>query len=1611
MVFENVTREKLYSKALGYLEQPSSLDVQFVQTLTSNLSDFKLATMPSAVFRILAGEGLRLIQEPLDNGALIEAKNLEIKFRGETQPVTLLQSSMPDHPFIVRSVLLALQKIGAHPIHSINSIFSVERDAKEGLKSVKLAEPDSSNMVSLVQMVLPQLTDHDQKSLLKSLKTSLKDVQALVQDFEKMKDSLVHCKTLLDEEEGQFIDWVLDNNFVMMGIQFIHASPAKGTQWKLDVQKCLGVEKLQTSETEPLQNAISQSKKSSIKVRKTDIVANIYRSGLIDEIIIQLPGEEHNVVVLRGIYTSRAIRIPGGEIPLLRRKMQEVLERNDLIPGSFHYKSFEYGFNSLPVEYLFEAGTEAIDELLKTVVAASEQTESRAHVSIASHERSLFAFAVVPSHRFSEEIRPRIRKRLVDSTDAYYFDDRVVRTEFDNSVIHVYLSSANRLKETDPEKLEAIVRRAIDPWRSDIRQALDASQSPERAERLYYRYAEAFSRDYRNEVPTTQSLRDIEKLEHTRKTGEPSFDLFELSDASDTQQVYLRIYQGRTLSLSEVLPILEHFDIKILDENREAVQYKDGATLTIDTFRVQLGEEDAHLMELTDIILDAISAAMHGKTSCDSLLRLCITAGLSWQEVDVIRASVHYLRQSGGIGSRLLARNVLLNHPDFARQLYALFQARFDPDAADDSQSRKNKVQQVERAIKVYYKKINTFAEDQILRAIHRLIHHGVARTNFYLPHRKHDHLISLKVCHDNIDWLPSPRPRFEIFVQHANVEGVHMRSGQIARGGLRYSDRSEDYRTEVLGLMLTQRVKNSIIVPMGAKGGFVLKQTNAILKSKTDNEKSPVESAYDNFVTGLLEVTDNQTNQDIVRPKELICYDKDDSYLVVAADKGTATFSDRANAISAEHDFWMEDAFASGGSVGYDHKKMGITAKGAWVCTKRHFLEMDIDPEKDPIRIIGIGDMSGDVFGNGLLCSQSAQLVAAFNHRHIFLDPTPDPATSYQERLRLFNLPRSTWEDYDANLISDGGGVFSRQAREISLSPEVQEMLDTDAEKLSGEALIQTILKADVDLLWNGGIGTYIKASSERHEDVQDKSNDGVRVSATEVRAKVIGEGGNLGITQSARVEFALKGGRVNTDAIDNSGGVDCSDHEVNLKILFRKAIANGELEKEKRDDLLRKLEDRVGEMVLNNNWDQALMLSIEESRISETQIPHELAIQFLASDRVLDPALHRLPSAKEVLRRIGVGIPALTRPELAILCAHAKIHLQRCLTSASKASPFALDLVQSYFPEDINESFSHMYEQHPLYREIAAMMQAHHTINEGGATIIPGLVRMTDCSPADAANAWWLMDTSLGTNQVRVGLAKIEAEGSPKGKLSPQIHYEVRDALSDGLVEGASWLLRLHPSTRFPGLMRRTEAYSERCTEYMGLMKERLPKKLTKRNQEITKVLKRLSMPKDLINRFTLIPYAPALVSLEHIERTGKRRATPETICTAYMEAAKHTRLLEVYFHLASEVRDDVWESRALSTLKVHLLGYIHSFTELLLDIQSCNGASNSCMTELAAEMFENRLELDKLQDLIDQALGRSRNMGRLVVLSEAYRRRVHRLNAILDNLKKKAKDTKRK
>jgi len=703
-----------------------------------------------------------------------------------------------------------------------------------------------------------------------------------------------------------------------------------------------------------------------------------------------------------------------------------------------------------------------------------------------------------------------------------------------------------------------------------------------------------------------------------------------------------------------------------------------------------------------------------------------------------------------------------------------------------------------------------------------------------------------------------------------------------------------------------------------------------------------------------------------------------------------------------------LDDAFASGGSAGYDHKGMGITAKGAWECVKRHFLEIGSNPETDPITTIGIGDMSGDVFGNGMLLSRSMQMVGAFNHKHIFLDPNPDPEDSYLERKRLFELPRSQWTDYNPDVLSPGGGIYSRDAREITLSRQARKLLRIESEKLSGTELIRSLLKMPADLLWNGGVGTYIKASDERNADVRDKDNDAVRIDANELQAKVIGEGGNLGITQKARVEFSLGGGRINTDAIDNSGGVDCSDHEVNMKILFGEALRQKKLTRATRDKVMRNLEDDVAELVLKNNHDQALMLSLEEKRAHRSPFSFFRTQQFLARAGVLDADLHGLPSEKEILRRRTEGKKLYTRPELSILCAHSKIHLQQSLLKSNRINPFAADLVETYFPGSLHKKFGDLYDQHPLYPAIAALGQTQVLVDHGGASLIPRLMVETDCSPADAAMAMWVIKDLMQMGSVMQALDSahivqaLDSVHSSRGSTDASAEYSNRIAIMDGLREGAVWLLRQRPGPAMRRVVRHHDRFGKRYLRFTATVDDQLPNPFKKQRTQHQRTLIRMGLSETDVANASLIPFTSVVVSLSELAKKTRSCLPPEELTQIYFHVAKHTRLVQLYFQMAGEYRDDPWDDRALRTIKLHFLGYQQQITRSLVDYQVARGGTDN-LEELAQEVLIRKLRMSDLVSQVDTALQSSEGLGQLMVFSEAYKLRGQKLKAMVDAAKR--------
>ncbi|MBY0377894.1 MAG: NAD-glutamate dehydrogenase, partial [Gammaproteobacteria bacterium] len=748
-----------------------------------------------------------------------------------------------------------------------------------------------------------------------------------------------------------------------------------------------------------------------------------------------------------------------------------------------------------------------------------------------------------------------------------------------------------------------------------------------------------------------------------------------------------KLYHLNTpIPLSDALPILENMGLRVLTEQPYGIHITKEHIVWINDFAMTThSAHEVHIDEVKDLFQETFEKVWFNEAENDGFNRLALLANLSWREISMLRAYAKYLKQINFTFTQAYIEEIFSKYPGIARELVTLFKLRFDPNRQGGSQEV---ITALDERIDTLLSEVDSLDEDKILRRFREIIM-ATLRTNFFLKDDKgqYKEYISFKLDAMNISDMPLPRPLFEIFIYAPRFEGVHLRSGKVARGGLRWSDRREDFRTEILGLMKAQRVKNSVIVPTGAKGGFVLKQLPKNASREMIQEEGI--TCYKKYIRALLDLTDNRVEGEIVTPKDLIHYDEVDPYLVVAADKGTATFSDYANEVALQTNFWLGDAFASGGKTRYDHKKMGITARGAWESVKRHFREMGCNIQTTPFTVIGIGDMAGDVFGNGMLLSQQIQLVGAFNHAHIFLDPNPDAALSFNERKRLFELPRSTWADYNPDLISAGGGVFSRNVKSIKLSPEIKKLLGIDKDMLEPNQLIHAMLKAEVDLLWNGGIGTYIKASTESHAEVGDKANDALRVNGCDLRAKVVGEGGNLGATQRGRIEYALAGGRIVTDFIDNSAGVDCSDHEVNIKILLNQVVANGDMTEKQRNELLASMTDEVGKLVLRNNYTQTQAISLARG---QTKYSLDLFIQVMEDlERVglLDRALEFLPTDKELQERKGAD-KGLTSPELAVLLAYFKIFLkEELLKSSTPEDPYVSKFVKFEFPATLHERF----------------------------------------------------------------------------------------------------------------------------------------------------------------------------------------------------------------------------------------------------------------------------------------------------------------------------------
>lgn len=1045
-------------------------------------------------------------------------------------------------------------------------------------------------------------------------------------------------------------------------------------------------------------------------------------------------------------------------------------------------------------------------------------------------------------------------------------------------------------------------------WIQQLEQLLIKKYGKTKGTALISKYCHAFPHAYRDDNAPDVAITDIKYLDSISINNPIGIKFYKCTDGSE-YPLHLRLYQwGRPISLSVILPLLDNLDLRADRERPYKLSMTENEQIWISDFSIEYNRnESLDIDNVKDLFEDAFLNIYSGAAENDGFNKLVLGASLSWHDIIVLRAYSKYLHQIGFRFSQAYIQQALSLHPIIARDLLQLFISLHDPKLQN---SQKANSKHIENRILKDLTSVTSLDEDRILRMIMDVIK-ATLRTN-YFQHKddgSHKHYVSFKIESHKVPELPLPMPLYEIFVYSPHLEGIHLRSSKVARGGIRWSDRPEDFRTEVLGLMKAQVVKNAIIVPSGAKGGFVLK---SLQPGATREEiQQEVTKRYTNFIRGLLDLTDNIVNNEYVRPTDVVCHDDIDPYLVVAADKGTATFSDLANSIAAEYNFWLGDAFASGGSAGYDHKKIGITARGAWESVKRHFRELDIDVMRQNITVIGIGDMSGDVFGNGMLYTRHIQLIAAFNHRDIFIDPTPDAEISYNERLRLFKLPTSTWQDYNTALISKGGGIYSRSLKSIKLSPQIRKALGTKETNVTPNQLIRIILQAPVDLLFNGGIGTYVKASTQSNADVGDRTNDYCRINGEELRCSVVGEGGNLGFTQLGRVEYALNGGLINTDFIDNSGGVDCSDHEVNLKILLNQEMQEGKLSTTKRDKLLESLTNEVAALVLRDNYSQALVLSFTAFASRKYLNLHQAYIKELDTHESFSRSVEFIPDDKKLVERKAAS-QGLTRPELAVILEYTKIYLKSSILQTDLPDdPYISNIVEVAFPPSIRKKYHKQMKQHRLYREIVATQLSNLVINAMGITFVYRLQTETGSSIADIIRSYMIASHIFGTAELGELIESLDF------KLPMHTQYEMLYNIRNLINLATRWFLHSHILDG--DINKIIEHYSSRVKQLEKVIPSLMAGFTRDYLNQLIDQFEKSGLPREAAER--IATYRAIYTALNIIDVSSKHNYDLVTTAEVYFAAGERVNLVWFRDQIAHDSREGHWNALARLTLRDEL------------------------------------------------------------------------------------------
>ena len=1449
-----------------------------------------------------------------------------------------------DRPFLVDSVSMVLSQMGLRKHFSVHPVFFAKRDSNGVLRGIS-SPLDASGLSGVFESYLhfefDKPADNEEIEKLRSLlNVTFEYIELAVEGWPTMREQATEIAENIRnsksgrensnlEEHAEFSDWLVDGNFTFLGYCELLTTENGGVD--LDEDSVLGVLKSigNIGDIVPIDEISTEAIEQSLLITKANVHSPIHRASYMD--LIAFPkfstdGVCTGIRIIVGLFGSNVYNGSAGLIPVLRDKMKYVLRRSKFSSTTHSIRVLTNIMENYPRDMMFQVSEEALFEDVADTLELQEHLRVKVLLRREQFGRFYSAVVYVPHELFNRTLRVNIQGILMDSLNG-------VSSEFESTfsgsvlarITYIIRVEKDSVQKRDFPEIQQLVEDAAVTWSDSLYKTAIKRYGEDAGLRYFRMYENSFSASYQEDHSPWVAAADLEKFAGLSEENDLEVSFYRLLNEPDKKRIRLRIYSYRTqISPSDSLPVLENMGLRVIEEKPYEIRLADGEFLWLHDYTLtdSKGKElipDQHRENFEE----AFKAIWRGKAENDSFNRLVLAASLNWRQVVVLRAYSRYLKQIGSAFSESYITETLIRHVAMTSDLVGYFKLLFSPDSKPTDQEKSKLLDKLH----AHLDEVVSLDEDVILRGYLNVID-CTLRTNHYCTDDHGNRLghLSFKIDCARIIKMPDPRPMYEIFVYSPQTEAVHLRGGKVARGGLRWSDRREDFRTEVLGLVKAQLVKNAVIVPVGSKGGFVIK--NPPLPGK--NLQNEAIACYQTFIRGMLDITDNIVAGEIVPPANVNRFDDDDPYLVVAADKGTATFSDIANALAHEYGFWLGDAFASGGSVGYDHKGMGITARGGWESVKHHFRELGMNTQTTDFTVIGIGDMGGDVFGNGMLLSEHIRLIGAFNHIEIFLDPNPDAAISFKERKRLFETPGTTWKDYDKDLISEGGAVFDRTAKAIQLSPQAQRVLHIKRKTLTPNELLNAMLKAPVDLLWNGGIGTYVKSSAETHADTENRSNDAIRVNGNELGCKVVGEGGNLGMTQLGRVEYCQSGGRCFTDFIDNSGGVDCSDHEVNIKILLNQVVDNGEMTDKQRERILREMTDEVAELVLADNYQQSQALSVINADAHNLLSEHWQYIRELESSGDLDPALEFLPDRDEIKRRQIEGM-GLTYPELSILLAYSKMTLyQHLLESDVPEDPHLINELNRYFPVRLSDQFSEQMHDHRLKREIIATFVTNNLVNRVGPTFVFRMRQFTSAGYADVARAFCVAREIFDMGSIWQSIEDLD------NKVPTHTQITMLSYASGLLERAALWLLR---HRGYPLNIEETVAYFKPDLEKLAksLSKSLSKQYLTVLNRQI-KELTDNKVPKAVASRVVaLIPLSTALDIVEIIKASGKSATFVSSI---YFDIGARLELMWIRQKISQLTVENRWHGLAKSRLADDV--HSHQFA-IVSDVVQCANSND--------------------------------------------------------------------